>query len=101
MNSLQKATLWVVGCLVLVFALSVGLSWYQFGYLDWVTTAQMGLMLLPVLGAAAFVLLRAGKQANGEALSRFFHQAEEHANRASKKKAPDIPELADASHGRW
>lgn len=56
--------------MVLVFALSIGLSWYQFGFLDLGITWQMGLMLLPVLGAAAFVLLRAGEPLKREAIGR-------------------------------
>ncbi|MGD0090535.1 MAG: hypothetical protein ABSE73_11500 [Planctomycetota bacterium] len=97
MNSLQKATLWVVGCLVLVFALSVALSWYQFGYLDWVTTVQMGLMLLPVLGAAAFVVLRTGKTVDREAPTNSLQQAEEP---ALKKMAEEVLEAAGANHER-
>ena len=56
MTSLQKGTLWAMGCLVFVFALSIGLSWYFYGYLDGETVAKMGLMLLPVMGAAAILL---------------------------------------------
>lgn len=55
MSSLQKGVLWVSGCLVLVFAMSIGLSWYTFEYLDAKTVLTMTLMLLPVLGAAAVV----------------------------------------------
>ncbi len=55
MTTLQKGVLWVTGCLILVFAMSIGLSWYTFEYLDSGTVLTMTLMLLPVLGAAAVV----------------------------------------------
>jgi hypothetical protein len=57
MTTLKKGLLWVAGCLTLVFALSIGLSWYSFGYLDTQTIAWMALMLVPILGAIAWVAL--------------------------------------------
>lgn len=61
MTSLQKGVLWMAGCLVFVFASSIGLSWIVFGYLDAPTTVCMILMLLPVLAVAAVIALRAGR----------------------------------------
>jgi cytochrome c oxidase assembly factor CtaG len=100
MNSLQKATLWVVGCLVLVFALSIGLSWYQFGYLDWATTGQMALMLLPVLAAAAVVLRREEKPQNSDAPDRIAQETEEQAKPAPRQEAAELVGAASASHER-
>ncbi|MBI4567767.1 MAG: hypothetical protein HY719_05150 [Planctomycetes bacterium] len=57
MNALQKSVLLLAGCLVLVFAGSVGLSWWNYGYLDLETTGLMAAMLLPLLGAAAVVVV--------------------------------------------
>lgn len=57
MSTLQKGILWMTGCLVFVFALSIGLSWYSYGELDLGVVAQMGMMLLPVLGAACAIIL--------------------------------------------
>lgn len=57
MSTLQKGILWMTGCLVFVFALSIGLSWYSYGELDLGVVAQMGMMLLPVLGAATAIML--------------------------------------------
>ena len=56
MTSLTKGILWATGCLVLVFALSIGLSWVYYGVLDLPTVMVMGAMLLPVLGAAALLI---------------------------------------------
>lgn len=57
MKTLSKGVLWMTGCLVLTFAISIGLSRYFYGYFDRGTLVIMGAMLLPVLGAAAFILL--------------------------------------------
>ena len=62
MTPLQKGTIWIVGCLIFVFALSVGLSWFSFGYLDVATVWRMSLMLLPILGASAMVLMWTGRE---------------------------------------
>lgn len=62
MTPLQKGTVWILGCLLFVFALSIGLSWIGFGYLDLETVWKMGLMMLPILGAAAVVLLWTGRE---------------------------------------
>ena len=53
----RKAILLMSGMLVWVFALSAGLAWYQFGYLDWKTVGSMGLILMPLLVVAIGVLL--------------------------------------------
>ncbi|MBI2899640.1 MAG: hypothetical protein HYY17_05605 [Planctomycetes bacterium] len=61
MTPLQKGSIWIVGCLIFVFALSIGLSWYSFGYLDLSTVWKMGLVLLPIQGAATMVVVWAGR----------------------------------------
>ena len=55
MNTLQKGTILIAGIVVFVFALSIGLSWYSFGFMDWSTVSLMVLILLPILGAATAV----------------------------------------------
>lgn len=67
MTTLQKGILWMLGCLVFVFALSIGLGWYCFGYLDLGTAGAMGLMLCPVLGVAAWLVWKAGRRAEDNA----------------------------------
>ena len=67
MKPLQKSVLIVAGIFVWMFALSAGLAWYQFGYLDEETVIIMGGLLLPVLGAALLVLAWASSR---EALKR-------------------------------
>ena len=47
----------MTGCLVFVFALSIGLSWYSYGELDLTVVAQMGMMLLPILGASVAMMM--------------------------------------------
>lgn len=51
----------MTACLILVFALSIGLSWYTYGYLDGATVARMAAVLIPILAVAAFVVLRSGR----------------------------------------
>jgi hypothetical protein len=57
MTSLRKGIFVMVAILTFVFALSIGLSWYSFGYLDWSTVSTMGMMLMPVLAAATVIVL--------------------------------------------
>ncbi|MBI2923785.1 MAG: hypothetical protein HYY18_22235 [Planctomycetes bacterium] len=53
MSPIQKGIIWMACIIVAIFAISIGLSWYSFGYLDWSTVGSMGLLLLPILGAAS------------------------------------------------
>ncbi len=55
MNTLHKGILWASGCLTFVFALSIGLSWYTFGFLDTHTVALMAVMMFPLLGGVVWV----------------------------------------------
>lgn len=57
MRSLRIAILWIIGILLWVFGLTIGLAWFQFGFLDWKTIATMGVILVPVLGVAIGVLV--------------------------------------------
>ena len=57
MNTLKKGILWAAGCLAFVFALSIGLSWYTFGYLDTHTAALMAAMMFPLLGGVVWIAL--------------------------------------------
>lgn len=57
MSPLEKGVILMVAILFFVFALCIGLSWYSFQYVDWKTVSTMGLMLLPVVGAASIVVL--------------------------------------------
>ncbi|MBI4564702.1 MAG: hypothetical protein HY716_08450 [Planctomycetes bacterium] len=62
MTAMQKGTPWVVGLLTFVFGLSIGLSWYTYGYLDWATVRKMAMMLIPLLAAAVVVMLWPDKE---------------------------------------
>ena len=73
MKPIQKGVLVVVSWLVSVFALSVALGWYSFGYLDGRTVMCMFWMLVPVLVAAALILALSEKKS--QALSAEKHQA--------------------------
>lgn len=57
MSPLEKGVIWMVAIIFFVFALCIGLSWYSFEYVDWKVVSTMGLMLLPILGAASIVVL--------------------------------------------
>ena len=57
MTSLQKVTLITLSCLILTFILSIGLAWFDFGYLDTDTVLKMMLMLLPLLAVAAVMMI--------------------------------------------
>lgn len=59
MTTLKKGVLWSVGCLGLVFVLSIALSWYSFGHLDADTLWWMGLMFAPLLGGVACMVIQA------------------------------------------
>lgn len=58
MTAKQKALASGMGILVWVNLLSVLLSAWQFGYLDWATVAHMGMIALPPLAAGAVFLYR-------------------------------------------
>lgn len=45
----QKTLAWGIGILLWINLLSILLSSWQFGYTDWRTVAQMGLIALPPL----------------------------------------------------
>ena len=64
-----------MGCLVFVFAMSIGLSWYAFGYLDQHTLGLMGVMLLPVVGGCTWVVLAEVKRDRAASASWFPAQA--------------------------
>ncbi len=49
MSHAQKFILWGTGVLVLINLVSVGLSWWYFGYLDWQTVWEMALVTFPVV----------------------------------------------------
>lgn len=83
MSSLEKGVLWMVGILIFVFALCIGLSWYSFEYIDWKTVSTMGLMLLPVIGAASVVVLWSERHARASV-----PQADARSARASQTVKP-------------
>lgn len=90
MRSLRTAILWITGILLWTFALSIGLAWLDFGYLDVRTAVSMGLMLLPLLGIAAGIL----------AWTRAQESAEEK-DLAQKPPAGPAPEPGPAAtHGK-
>ncbi|HTL51052.1 MAG TPA: hypothetical protein VL860_00600 [Planctomycetota bacterium] len=66
MRSLRTAIFWITGILLWVFALSIGLAWIDFGYLDVRTVVTMGLMLLPLLGVAIGALIWTRAQEKNE-----------------------------------
>ncbi len=55
MSAFQKGVLWMAGCLVFMFVLSIVLSWLSFGYLDPTVVGEMGMMLMPLLAVAVLV----------------------------------------------
>ena len=63
MTSLQKGTIWFVSWIVFIFALSVGLSRYTYGYFDVPTVRAMALMLVPLLAGSVVILVRSDRKA--------------------------------------
>lgn len=57
MKGYKVTAIWMTGLLIGIFALSIGLSWYNFGYLDMDTVYKMGLLLMPIVGATLVVLV--------------------------------------------
>ncbi|MBI4245342.1 MAG: hypothetical protein HY606_14735 [Planctomycetes bacterium] len=50
MSGWKKGVIWIMGLLTWVFALSIGLGWYNFGYLDvGIITMMLQTFLFPVL----------------------------------------------------
>lgn len=58
MTTRQKAVAWGMGILLWVNLLSILLSLWQFGYVDWTTVAHMGVIALVPLAAGAVCLYR-------------------------------------------
>lgn len=56
MTLAQKYIVWGTGILLWVFGLSIFLSYFAFGHLDFNTVARMAWILLPVLAVAVFLL---------------------------------------------
>ncbi|MBI4639122.1 MAG: hypothetical protein HY731_00400 [Candidatus Tectomicrobia bacterium] len=56
MTTKQKALAWGMGILVWINLLSILLSIWQFGYVDWATVAHMGMIILPLLFVGTFLL---------------------------------------------
>ena len=77
MNTLNKGILWAGGCLAFVFALSIGLSWYTFGYLDTHTVALMVAMMFPLLGGFVWIVLGESDRHRAAGSSWFPAQAAE------------------------
>ena len=75
MNTLKKGILWAVGCLTLVFALSIGLSWYTFGYLDSHTVTLMAAMMFPLLAGVVWVAFSESQRDRAASRSWFLVQA--------------------------
>jgi hypothetical protein len=58
MNAKQKALAWGMGVLAWINLLSVLLSVWEFGYVDWGTVAHMGMIALPPLAVGMVFLCR-------------------------------------------
>ena len=58
MTAMQKALAWGIGILVLINVLSIVLSAWQFGYVDWATVARMGMITLPPLAVGMILFYR-------------------------------------------
>ncbi|MBI4409294.1 MAG: hypothetical protein HY561_06270 [Gemmatimonadetes bacterium] len=58
MTTGQKTILWGLGILLWTELLSICLSTWRFGWIDWPTVAAMALITLPLLGAGALLLHR-------------------------------------------
>lgn len=58
MTGKQKAVAWGMGILVWTNVLSILLSAWQFGSVDWGTVAHMGMIALPPLAVGTFLLYR-------------------------------------------
>ncbi len=83
MKTSQKALAWGMGILVWMNLLSILLSAWQFGYVDWTTVAHMGTIVVPLLAIGTFLLhhFRVG----GEVASRDEALV---ARRVSRTRAP-------------
>lgn len=66
MTAKQKALAWGMGILVWVNVLSVLLSGWQLGFVDWTTVAHMGLIAFPPLAVGAVFLYRFRPRAGRE-----------------------------------
>lgn len=56
MTAKQKALAWGMGILVWINVLSILLSAWQFGFVDWRTVAHMALIALPPLAVGTLLL---------------------------------------------
>ena len=58
MTAKQKALAWGMGILVWINLLSILLSAWQFGFVDWTTVAHMALIAVPPLAVGTLLLYR-------------------------------------------
>ncbi|MBI3076778.1 MAG: hypothetical protein HYY85_07315 [Deltaproteobacteria bacterium] len=56
MSAKQKALAWGMGILAWINLLSVLVSTWQFGYVDWTTVRHMGMIALPPLAVGGLLL---------------------------------------------
>lgn len=61
MSVTRKVVAWGMAIVAWVNVLSIGLSWWQFGLVDWATVAGMAAITVPPLLAGAYVLWRLGR----------------------------------------
>jgi len=66
MTLAQKYIAWGTGILLWVFGLSILLSYFAFGYLDFNTIADMAWILFPILIVAVFLLYLFREPINSE-----------------------------------
>ncbi|OGP22898.1 MAG: hypothetical protein A2038_04960 [Deltaproteobacteria bacterium GWA2_57_13] len=55
MTLTQKYVAWGTGVILWVFGLSILLSYFEYGYMDWRTVTHMTLILVPLVLIAAIV----------------------------------------------
>ncbi|MBI4230767.1 MAG: hypothetical protein HY608_08020 [Planctomycetes bacterium] len=63
MSPIKKGAIVLVAWLLSIFALSAGLSWYSYGYLDVPTLKTMLRLLTPILVVAVVILARGDREA--------------------------------------
>lgn len=89
MSPIQKGLIWIAAILVAIFALSIGLSWYTFGYLDSKTVGSMALLLLPILGSACVAFVWTANVETSKAAPHAANPAENQGNpEINHKPAP-------------
>ncbi len=61
MSVTRRVVAWGMAIVAWVNVLSIGLSWWQFGVVDWATVAGMAAITVPPLAAGAYLLWRLGR----------------------------------------